>query len=113
MKQEIYDYEVLYFDKEYKTKIINYVVEKIVDNKNAETKFIFISELDKDNRAILDSITLPYAVVKNIRVLSFYLSDNFVVKRDDNIDVMKHTIYSRRNSYNRFFKVVGGGRKFI
>lgn len=113
MRKEIYDYQILYFDKEYKNKIIKYVVDKIVNKEKAETTFIFISELDKDNCAILDSITLPYAIVENIRVLSFYLSDDNIVKKDEQIDIMRHNISYRKNNYNRFFKVMGGGRKFI
>lgn len=114
MKYEVYDYDILYFDNEYKNTTLKYVVDKIVDKEKAETKFIFISELDKDNKAILDSITLPYAVVQNIRVLSFYIYDDLLVKKDDIVENQKHTMPSRKRISRNFkVKCMGGARKFI
>ena len=106
MRYEIYDYEVLYFDKDYKDMKIQYVVDKIVDPKNAETKFVFIKELDKNNKAIFGSIILPYAVVTKIHVLNFYLDEESIVKRyEEQVESSHYSISYSRSNTKRFFKV--------
>lgn len=116
MIQEIYDYNILFFDKEYKSIILNNVVDKIFNKKHAETKFIFIKNLEENIEPVYDSITLPYAIVQNIRVSLYYLEDNKIIKRDNNIRFIKHSINKKSKNTTRIFqniKRIGGVKRYF
>lgn len=116
MIQEIYDYNILFFNKKYKNIILYNVVDKIFDKKHAETKFIFIKDLEENKKPIFDSMTLPYAVVNKIRVSLYYLEDNIIIKRDNNIRFLKHNINKKSKNTIRIFqnlKRTGGVKRYF
>ncbi|MGL4453535.1 MAG: hypothetical protein ACRCXT_17385 [Paraclostridium sp.] len=106
MREEIYDYNIKYFDGDYQHMVLQFVVDSKTDKTHGETTFTYIQELDENNNAIFGSITLPYAEVTSIRVLLFDLIDGKVLKRDTSIQQMKHSIYSK-NKYNNHIRKFG------
>lgn len=108
MRQEIYDYNIRYFDGDYKTKELRFVIDSTFDKKHCEITFFFIKEIDENNNVIIGSEILPYAEVLSVRVLLFDLVDNKLLKRDESIQEFKHSIY-RKRSYARTRKYRMGG----
>ena len=106
--QELFDYNILYFDKsEYKETEIKYVVNSIFDKKSCETKYIYISELN-DDIPVFSEITLPYARITKQSLLNYYLKDGKIVKYDEKINTtIKKNRY--KSGYSRFFKSLNRG----
>lgn len=106
MREEIYDYNIKYFDGDFKSMVLQFVIGSSTDKIHGETKFTYIQELDENNNAIFGTITLPYAEVTSIRVLLFDLIDGKVLKRDEKLQQMKHSIYSK-NKFNNHMRKFG------
>lgn len=106
--QELFDYNILYFDKsEYKETEIRYVVEYSFDKKTCDTTYTYISEL-QDNIPIFSKIILPYARITKQRLLNYYLKDGVLCRNEEKINFTKRKDKHKSN-YNRFFRGLNRG----
>lgn len=102
--QELFDYNVSFFDKGiYKEIQINYVVETHFDKIWCETTFKYISEM-KDNIPVYSEITLPYARITKQHLLSYFLKDGVLCKHTEK----EYTIRNNRHRSGTFFRSFKG-----
>jgi len=95
MKSEIFDYQIEYFDKDFKQTEIRYVLDTRFNKKHCETTFYYISEVDENNKVTISSITYPYTRVLSFRLLIYELVDEVLIERNESVENIKHSYVSK------------------
>lgn len=100
--QELFDYNIVFFDKDtYREIQIKNVVESSFNKVFCETTFKYISELHNDI-PIYSTITLPYARITKQSLLSYYIKDGKLCKYDEKEYIVKYNRHKPKNLIRGF-----------